>query len=218
MGGIPVIVLVVFLVIWVLTNVLRAQQDDSKTVRRRPGQGLPNRPAAPLDRNTGTDIDRFLAEIDRLRQRGAQQGDESAAAPRPPAPAPPVARPRPQPQPRPQPAQRARPTTLPRTSPAARPTVAAPPPPPPPLRPPDPAPVVTIFQRGAPAGPSTTDLKIGQTTLAALPVGAASPSARKPPPKGSPLEAIEMLLRGRQGVAAAILLGEVLGPPKSRRL
>jgi hypothetical protein len=215
MGGIPVIVLVVFLVIWVLTNVLRAQQDDSKTVRRRPGQGLPNRPAAPLERNTGNDIDRFLAEIDRLRQRGAQQGEESAA-PRPPAPAPPVVRPRPQPQARPQPAQRPRPSAMSRTAPPTRPAAAPPPPPPAPLRPPDPAPVVTIFQPGAPAGPSMTDLKFA-SSLPALPVGAPSPSARKPAAKGSPLEAIQTLLRGRQGVAAAILLGEVLGPPKSRR-
>jgi hypothetical protein len=127
-----------------------------------------------------------------------------------------VARPRPQPQARPQPAQRPRPTAIPRTAPPARPTVATPPPPAP-LRPPDPAPVVTILQPGPPAAPPTTEFKIGKTTLAALPPGAVSPSARKAPPKGSPLEAIETLLRGRQGVAAAILLGELLGPPKSRR-
>src|SRR5262245_15771882 len=127
MGGIPIIVIVVFLVIWVLTNVLRAQQDDAKTARR-PAPGPPNRPAAPMERNSTSDIDRFLAEIDRLRQRGGQQPQGAKTAQRLP-PAAPVPRPRPQPQPKPRPgqAQRPRPTAMPRPAPPAPPPRPAPP-------------------------------------------------------------------------------------------
>jgi len=224
MGGIPIIVLVVFLVIWVLTNVLRAQQDDSRNTRR-PQPGAPaNRPAGqPLERNTASDIDRFLAEIDRLRQKGKAE-DESPSAQRP-TPAPRTAAPaapRPRPQPRPQPAAtRARPTLQPRPAPAARPTVT--PPPLPATH--QPAPAAPAAPAPAPAGPISThgDLRFAEESRQrslpkpSAPGGAVSPSAPKPPQLGSAMEVVQTLFRARKGAAAAILVSEILGRPKSKR-
>jgi hypothetical protein len=219
MGGIPIIVIVVFLVIWVLTNVLRAQQDDAKTARRPPA-GQPNRPAAPLERNSTSDIDRFLAEIDRLRQRGGQQAQEAPTAQRSPPPAAQVARPRPQPQPKPRPeqAQRPRPTATPRPAPPATPQRPAPPPQVAARAAPEPPIVATVIPAPVPAAPEVRYTESGlQTTLAPLPVGAQSPTLRKPPAKGSVMAAVETMMRGKQSLVAAIIVGEILGKPKSQR-
>ena len=227
MGGIPIIVLVVFLVIWVLTNVLRAQQDDSRN-NRRPPVGPTSRPAnQPIERGTATDIDRFLAEIDRLRQKGKPE-EEAASAQRPSA-APTAVPARPKPQPRPQPAAaRPRPVAPSRPTVGSRPTVTPPslpptpppPAPPPALQPPAPTPVGSpvpltlnvIDQRFADAA-----RQLDRSTLPAAPPVAAAPSARKPPQKGSAMDVVQTLLRGRRGAAAAILIGEILGQPKSKR-
>jgi hypothetical protein len=235
MGGIPIIVIVVFLVIWVLTNVLRAQQDDSKAARRPP-VGPAHRPpgAPPLERNTASDIDRFLAEIDRLRQRGPQ-GEEpapTAARPtqRPAATPPPPPRPVPSPpQARPQP-----PAARPRTQQpqqrgaqghAKRPT----PPPAPPAKVAAPMPMTEAPAPAAASDPVQTraeaqsDVRFVETsrqkTLVKLAgvAGAVSPSARKPPSTGSALEAMQTLLKGKSGLACAVLLGEILGEPRCRR-
>jgi len=91
------IILIIFAVIWVIGNVLRAQQEEPKTppVRRPPPR--PNQNPNPNQNNETaqsnrspqpvSDIDRFLQEIDRMRRRGAEEA-ETAKSPPPPKPKP----------------------------------------------------------------------------------------------------------------------------------
>jgi FtsZ-interacting cell division protein ZipA len=95
MGNLVVIVFVLALLVWVVTNVIKAQQEDQKTTARRPGQSntaaRPSNtaPRTASERGTLSDIDRFLQEIDRLRQVSAtptsteQQQQQQPPRPRP---------------------------------------------------------------------------------------------------------------------------------------
>ncbi|HVK11661.1 MAG TPA: hypothetical protein VM597_23015, partial [Gemmataceae bacterium] len=104
------IVLGLFVLVWVISAVVKATQDPGP---RRP-QGGPNRPRPNGEpqpqRTSNTDIDRFMAEIDRLRRRGEGEPAGQRPADQRPAPRPaqrPVETqeqprpPRPEPRPRP---------------------------------------------------------------------------------------------------------------------
>lgn len=172
---------------------------------RRPGAA---RPEGGTVRQSDKDMDRFLAEIDRLRRRN-QEGaaEQPAPAPAKPVAPPPAPRPTRQPErPRPRvvaelaepPAPRRREQTDDRgfTTPHAA-------PPPPPSSPGD-LPVATVVRPGSSTGAPATRV----TTL---------PQRDRPTPKTDLARNLTGLLNSGQGVAMAVILQTVLGPPKSKQ-
>jgi hypothetical protein len=147
-------------------------------------------------RQSNTDMDRFLAEIDRLRKKTAE-------APPPPAnqaPAAPVVQPEKR-QDRPRPRVVAESAELPKqdlgfAAPPAPPVVA-------PRQKPGELPVATVL-----APPSTTGAPATRVTRFA---GRARPAAKTPFAKN-----LTSLLATSQGLALAIVLQEVLGPPRCK--
>src|SRR5436853_187955 len=101
MGEMALVVLGLFVLVWIISAVVKASQDPG-TRRSGPAaeRGRPRPADAAPQRTSNSDIDRFMAEIDRLRRRG-----EGATAGRPPdsRPAPPLIErtPRPLSEPRP---------------------------------------------------------------------------------------------------------------------
>ena len=89
-------VIIIFVVVWIVSNVIRAQQDASQAAARRSGkrQGGSAASGTAPEKTSSSDIDRFLQEIDRLRKKNQDQPvAESQAAP-PPKPLRPVETPR----------------------------------------------------------------------------------------------------------------------------
>src|SRR6476469_434594 len=90
MGGMALIVLGLFVLVWVISAVVKATQDPGPN-RHQERANRPRPADAPrVERTSNTDIDRFMAEIDRLRRRGegAPAGPGRAAEPPRPAPRP----------------------------------------------------------------------------------------------------------------------------------
>src|SRR4051812_7533726 len=94
MGGMALVVLGLFVLVWIISAVVKASQDTGP--KRMPAA----RPRPPADdgprveRTSNSDIDRFMAEIDRLRRKG-EGAPAGRAADRPrPSPAPVIERPR----------------------------------------------------------------------------------------------------------------------------
>lgn len=235
--GIPLIVIVIFLVVWIVSNVIRAQQDANQAAARRANAGN-RQAAAPRPENRGnSDIDRFLQEIDRLRKKGqqekTQQQDESAAPPPKPKPAADRERER---------ERRSEPprsrTAPPRPQRESRPAPPAPPPPPSSSH--APAPLVAELIAAPPPAPpsgakpgslaSNIEAKAETARVAAEAASKAAPGAgaRTTTPArrlqagaiGSlpmTLQMIQKLFQTKQGVSVAVLLHEIFGPPRSMR-
>lgn len=169
--------------------------------RNRPPAGAGPAPGGggPVVRQSTTDMDRFLAEIDRLRRKNAE-----AAAP--PAGAPPVA-PVVQPPKAPE-RQRSR-VVAELVEPVSRPDlgfVTTPPSPPGELPPPRPGalPVATVV-----TPPSETGAPATRVTRIA---GRPRPAAKTPFAKN-----LTTILNSGQGLALAIVLQEILGPPVCKK-
>lgn len=178
------IVPVIVVIVWVINAILKSRENEEPVRPKRPGGG-------PREgRNPVGDIDRFLQEIDRLRQKTAEERGT--------APPPPVVRPVPRARPVPAPAQRTRP--------AARPPLAMEPLPL--VQPASPA--VPIVQ---PAAPGT---RHGDTARTLVPSMAGRMAASYSVDLPRVNEALN-LLRSRQSAATALVLKEILGPPKCRR-
>src|SRR5262245_22697286 len=99
------IVILIPVVVWILSSVIRPSEEQPRDLRRR----LPPRddegPGEPPRARPPSEVERFLEEINRLRQRAAEQqkaAEEPTAAPAPKPPPPPMPRqmPRPVPPPR----------------------------------------------------------------------------------------------------------------------
>lgn len=226
MGGlaIPMTVIVIFLVVWIISNVIRAQQDANQAAARRNNAGN-RQAAAPRGETRGnSDIDRFLQEIDRLRKKGqqdkVQQQDEQAAPP-----------------PKPKPVgERRSDTGRGRSSGAPKPP-REPRPASPPRSTREPAPIVaelvtppvTTSKPGSLA--STIDAKAETARVAAAAAVRAAPGAKgrtaavaRPrststadAPLPATLQMIQKLFHSKQGAAAAVLLHEIFGPPRALR-
>jgi hypothetical protein len=213
--GIGVVVIVVFVVIWILTTVVRAQQEAVQAAARRPA----NRPvgaSAPLpSQRGGSDIDRFLQEIDRLRKKG-QQDKSADAKPSPPRSdsgrgdaqrgarsQPPLKKPSSE---RKKPVPGERRTSSGRLGPPAPPPVVEPMEPSAPAQPSEPAPVrseqaVPDVQRQARISAPSRPSRPAQAGAAISPA----------------LQMLETLFKTKEGVGVAVLLHEILSPPKCRR-
>ncbi|HEY3789247.1 MAG TPA: hypothetical protein VGL71_10345 [Urbifossiella sp.] len=200
--AIAVIVGVVSVIAQALNKIKEAEAPPRRMPARRTDRGdEPRRPEK--------DMDRFLAEIDRLRRKNAEKNEPDAARPRPPK-ALPVARQSSRGE-KPKPKvvaeiiepQRRRVDTS---------AMAAPPAPVAPgtLSPdghtnPDELPVATVVgatsATGAPSATRVTKL----------------PTRARPTPRTNLAMNLTGLLNSGQGVAMAIILQEILGPPKSKK-
>jgi hypothetical protein len=195
------LVIVIPVVIWILSSVIRPPEDQPRDLRRRfpPRDDLGAGEPRPGPQG---EVERFLEEINRLRRRSAEQqpaAEEPTAAP-PPKPA--------------QPMPRRVPPRRPRSEPVVRPELrkvrpigtlplpATTPPPPPPPQPPAPM-----------APPIAEVIEVVATRAPGRPVVAAPLL----PTNVSPAEALRGMLQTPQTLAAAVVLHEILGPPRCRR-
>jgi hypothetical protein len=196
------LVIVIPVVIWILSSVIRPPEEQPRDLRRRfpPRDDLG--PGEPRPRPQG-EVERFLEEINRLRSRSAEQqraAEEPTAAP-PPKPVQPM----PRRVPRPVPPRRSRP------EPVVRPELRE-------SRPIGNLPLPVT----APPPPQVPALVV-RPVLEVVDVVAASASARPVmpapllPTNVSPAEALRGMLQTPQTLAAAIVLHEILGPPRCRR-
>jgi cytoskeletal protein RodZ len=160
----PVFIVVVWIVQAILRN--REQDEPTRTAKNKSGERAGNR-------NAGSEIDKFLQEIERMKKKSAE---ESPDAPKPP----PRVRPA-SPQP-----PRVKPVTRIRLQPA--PTVA------PPVIALQPAVTMPMAQRPVAAAPQIARVRRSAGVLGAI-----------------------SLLRSPNSVASAIVLNEILGPPKCKR-
>jgi len=162
--------------------------------RPRPVGGADGARAGGAGRQPSTDMDRFLAEIDRLRRKNAE------APPPNKTPAPPVV------QPEPQRAERSRPRVVAEAAEQPKQDLgfATAPPPPPPAKPTE-LPVATVVppSAGSTGAPATRVTRLPTRPRAA----AKTPFAKN----------LTSLLGSSQGLALAIVLQEVLGPPRSKK-
>src|SRR5262245_11681707 len=215
MGGMALVVLGLFVLVWIISAVVKASQDSGG---RRNGQA-PARPqqqggnAAPrVERTSNSDIDRFMAEIDRLRRRGEGAPAGRPAEPPRPAPRPPEPpRPTPRAEPRPRPSER-RERERERDRDRERRTRPTPPPTPPRT---EPIPVLRPVAPEAPTPPPAAPPPPPKPARPATPAAAAKLTSARPP---SPvLEALQAVSKSKQGPAAALILAEIFGDPPGRR-
>lgn len=189
------------------------------------------RPPAGGVRQTDRDMDRFLAEIDRLRKKNAEGGQnqdgENAAAPA----ARPVARPVERPpdrsrprvvaelaEPQSRPSRREKPDTGFVTPPERREKTDAQGFILPPSLPPSPA-----VPTSHPTAPKLEELPVATVVTPTAAAGAPPPRLATLPRRPRPVAKTDLaknltgLLGSGQGVAMAVILQEVLGPPKARK-
>ncbi|MFO0849018.1 MAG: hypothetical protein U0871_10770 [Gemmataceae bacterium] len=187
----------------VLSNWLKSQQqtEQAKAAERRSTARRAPAPEARPGKAAGSDIDRFLEEIDKLRKRSAAE-----ASPGAPVVAKPVV------------AKSARQTAEP-AKPKPKRVVGEPPPF---------ATVPPVVQPTAvvPAVPVVSPKRAEQLPVA--PVVAAPPrpaaagsrptgTASRTAPRSEVTTQLAGLLKGKQGLQMAVVLHEVFGPPKCRR-
>jgi hypothetical protein len=199
------VVLGLFVLVWIISAVVKASQDSGP---KRPPAGRPRPVEGPrAERTSNSDIDRFMAEIDRLRRKG-----EGAPAGRGPTPAGPVPRPiverpaRVEPRPKPPEPRRERDRDR-RQRQAARPTPA-----PPPLPRSEAVPVLRPVTPDAPATMASAPIKPAQTAKTTATTTVSSST------RASPIvETLQTVLRGRHGPAAALILAEIFGAPRGHQ-
>jgi hypothetical protein len=217
MGEMALVVLGLFVLVWIISAVVKASQDTGPKGRPAGANRPRPDPDAPrVERTSNTDIDRFMAEIDRLRQRGqgapgGRPSEPPRAAPRPVGESRPSQRAEPRPRPserrdRERERERERERDR-RTRQAARPPLA-----PPPL-PSEPVPVLRPVAPEAPAAPPPPPPPPPKPVKPAKPAAAAQPKAALPSPI---LQTLQGVLKSKQGPAAALILAEIFGEPPGR--
>jgi hypothetical protein len=200
MGQMALIVLGLFVLVWIISAVVKASQSSGPSGRQNSPASRPRpAPDSPrVERTSETDIDRFMAEIDRLRRRG-----EGAPSTRPQSP-------RPSPEPRSRAGERRERERERRPRPVERP-IPAPPPLPsesvPVLRP------VAVTTRAAPAPPPPPPAAPPKPVRPAKPAAAAVKVA----PPSPVLVTLQGVLKSKHGLAAALILAEIFGEPPGRR-
>ena len=211
-----VIIVVISAVVGAITQFLNrlGEMNNNQNVRRPPA-AAPRADAAARARGGAAtqDMDRFLAEIDRLRRKNAGERTEEE---RPKPVATPVARPTSRSADRPRPrvtelAETPRGTTDAQgfSSPPAAP----------------PSPIWTPTSPGGAYGTSAPEALPVATVVAAPASMTGAPATRvtrlpqrvKPVPKNDLARNLNGLLGSGQGAALAVILHEVLAPPKSRK-
>jgi hypothetical protein len=203
------VVLGLFVLVWIISAVVKASQDTGP--RRRPdGRPRPTDDRPRVERTSSSDIDRFMAEIDRLRRKGEGLPAGNRPAEQRPAPRPIIERPRSlEPRPRPTEPHRERERERDRDR-ERRPRTSRPVPTPPPLTRTEPVPVLRPVTPEPPTPPPSTPAKPARPAKPAAILGA-------PPPVTPVAKTLQGLLHSPQGPAAALILAEVFGEPRGRR-
>ncbi len=170
---------------------------------------MKNKPARPTGgdngggsvRQTKSDMDRFLAEIDRLRKKNADAPAAPQTSKKPPPVAPVV-----QPAKQPQKTERPRARVVAELAEPVRPDTG-----------------FSQLQPTATTGPKPGDLPMA--SVVTPPSGTGAPATKvtrilgrgRPAPKTPFAKTITGLLNSGNGLAMAIVLQEILGPPKSKK-
>jgi hypothetical protein len=206
-------IVIISTIVGAVAKLLNNMNEQNNAPRNRPparangpgGGGAGGGGGGGVVRQSSSDMDRFLAEIDRLRKKNAE-----APPPQPgqPAPVAPVVQPAKQPD-KPRPRVVAELAEPPRQDPG----FTAPPPlptAPPPL----------------PTGPKAGDLPVAAVVTPPSSAGTGAPAATRvtklatrprPAAKTPFAKNLTTILNSGQGLALAVVLQEVLGPPRSKR-
>jgi len=193
------LVLVVFALIWILNSFLRSGEEDKNANRRRNGGG-------GQSGRRKTEIEEFLEEVNRRRRQKTDQPQsprsaEEAASMRTPmatrssrSPAPARTEPRRQKAATPRVTRTVSPREL------DQPAVEA---------------VVVVDE---PARPTIGQATLGQlTSVPERPAAAVQLTTMAPEIKAAPLAELAALLKSSEGLRAAMILQEVLGPPRCKQ-
>jgi hypothetical protein len=188
-----IVSLVVGVVVKAVSNLAEANAAKNRPVARPVGGAAGG--GGGNVRQTNSDMDRFLAEIDRLRKKSA---DAPSATPNKPAPVAPVVQPTKQP-------DRPRARVVAELADATRPDLG-----------------FTQFAPAATTGPKPGDLPIA--SVISLPSGTGAPATKvtrianrpRPVAKTPFAKNLTGLLNSGNGLAMAIVLQEILGPPRSK--
>jgi hypothetical protein len=217
MGGMALVVLGLFVLVWIISAVVKASQDNGP--KRRPDSRPRPVDGPRVERTSNSDIDRFMAEIDRLRRKGeghpsGRAGDQSRQSPRTIAERPP----RPEQRPKPVEQRRERERDRDRDRERRPRSATRPAPVPPPLTRTDPVPVLRPVTPQPPAPPPSPPPKPARPAkLAAIatsvPIIPSVPTA----PLTPVAQTLQTLLRSPQGPAVSLILGEVFGEPRGRK-
>jgi hypothetical protein len=200
MNPIVWIVIVVFVLIWIVNNFLRSAQEERERAsnRRRLGEG--QTPSSGT-RRPKTEIEQFLEEVNR-RRRQKEMRQAPPAEEQPPMRTPVATRPVRQPSSevrRPRPATRVGRTT-------------------PQREPQRPIPVEEVVVVETAARPGVGQSVLGQMAEVVEAAPAPAPATVTGPEiKAAPLNELTALLRSGEGMRVAMILHEVLGPPRCRR-
>jgi hypothetical protein len=205
MGPMALVVLGLFVLVWIISAVVKASQSAGPANRQAASRPRPIADSPRVERTSDTDIDRFMAEIDRLRRRGepaptgrSPQGPrpiiERGAAGRSEA--------------RPRPGERRDRERERRPRQQGRPTLT-----PPPL-PVESVPVLRPVEPIRPSIPSSPPPPPATPAKPARPAKLATVAKAPPSPV---LLMIQGVLKSKHGPAAAVILAEILGEPPGRR-
>ncbi|HEX3150049.1 MAG TPA: hypothetical protein VHR66_18375 [Gemmataceae bacterium] len=194
-----------FVLVWVISAIYKASQDSSG--KKPPAsRQRPYNESRPIEKTSNSDIDRFMAEIDRLRRKGeGAPAGRKVEQPRPVTQRPALDRPKTEPRARPKEPKR-EPDRERRTR-QSRPA----PPVPPPLPRVEALPVLRPVTPDAPSTVASAPIKPARTRVTTATTVAGSA-------KISPvMETLQTVLRGKQGPAAAVILAEIFGEPRARQ-
>jgi hypothetical protein len=196
------VVLGVFVLVWIISAVVKATQNTPPPNRGGANRPRPNNEPRP-ERTSDTDIDRFMAEIDRLRRRGeghsAGRGQQKGPGS--------VADRAGRPEPRPRAIDRSR---------DRRPRPLSSKPAPPPLPAVQSVPVLRPIQQEAtsPQAPPAPGAPPAAKLARAAKMAPLLAAVAKPSPV---LESLQAVLKGKNGYATAVILAEILGEPPGKR-
>ncbi len=217
--GIGLTLIVIFVVVWIVTNVIRAQQDAAQAARRTVNRPTGAANSRVPEKSASSDIDRFLQEIDRLRKKNQDQpASESRPKPPPPRPQKPPEplRVREQP-PRRVPSERKKPASerkpaRPSSSPSSVKTPASVSGVTPASRPPR----VSQIEQSRPEVQAVRPVaEPTQPGPVRTPVEPTQPGISEP--VSGPVQILKTLFKSGEGMAAAVLLHEILAEPRCRR-
>jgi len=193
---------VIFLIVWILGSLIQGpERERSRMNRPRSLPGSDRPPGERTTRRPPSDIDRFLEEVNRRRRQEADRRPVPTGREKPPVP------------------------TVGPVAPASRPRVST--------RPASGRPAMPVQPIPSPSGKIPEAIPVTETTAAAEVLAVASAlhtaSVQSFPPAAtatsavaentpSALPPLTELLRASENLRTAVILHEIFGPPRSRRL
>ncbi len=222
MGGMALVVLGMFVLVWIISAVVKATQNPGQKPNAPANRARAAADAPRVEKTSNTDIDRFMAEIDRLRRKGEGAPAGPARAPEPARSSGPPRLPRSTKAPKPEaPKKTAREKEREREKESDRekeraadresdrrrrlPGTSAKPDPVPVLRP---VPSDMASPAISPTAPARNNVPTRPATTTATTTSV---------PASAVLQTVHSILKTKQGPAAALILAEIFGEPRSRK-